>query len=245
MKIYNKDYFIYYIIAIGTIIRCFIAANVEFSNDEVYYWTYALHLQTSYFDHPPLIALFIRLFTFNLNLNAEIFVRLTAVTGSAINTWLIYRVLCKIKNRQAGIYAALLYNACVYTSIISGFFILPDSPQVVFWLLSIFLLIKIFVLQDEKERNMLLFGITAGLSTLSKIHGLYLWFTAGAYILFLDRKWLFNKYLWLSMLITAILVSPIFYWNYQNNFITYSYHSQRIVANSGIHFSSFIKELTG
>src|SRR5881275_1929711 len=119
MKINRRDHLIFYIIIISTVIRCAIAANIELGNDEVYYWTYALHLQTSYFDHPPLIALFIRLFTVDLNFNQEIFVRLTAVIGSALNTWLIYKMLYRIRNRQAGIYAALLYTACVYTSIIS------------------------------------------------------------------------------------------------------------------------------
>src|SRR5438270_5133888 len=92
---------------------------------------------------------------------------------------------------------------------------------------------------------MILFGLTAGLCTLCKIHGLYLWFAAGIYILLLERKWLHNKYLWLSILITIVFIFPIFYWNYQNNFITYNYHSQRVIPNSGINFSSFITELTG
>ena len=244
MKI-KKENLIYYIIIIGTLIRCIIGANVELGNDEVYYWTYALHLQTSYFDHPPLVGLFIRLFTFNLHFNQEIFIRLTAIIGSAINTWLIYKLLYKIKNRQTGIYGALFYNGCVYTSIISGLFILPDSPQVVFWLLSIFLLIKVFILNERQNLNIILFGLAAGLCTLCKIHGLYLWFAAGIYIVLFDRRWFFNKYLWLSALVTLVLISPIFYWNYQNNFITYNYHSQRVVTNTGIHFSSFITELTG
>src|SRR6266542_716394 len=241
----NKRYVIYYIIIINTIIRCIIAANVGLDNDEVYYWTYTLHLQTSYFDHPPLVALFIRLFTVNLNFNQEIFVRLTAIIGSALNTWLIYKTLNRIRNRQAGIYAALLYTACVYTSIISGLFILPDSPQVVFWLLSVYLLLKTFILKERQNLSIILFGVTAGLCTLCKIHGLYLWFAAGSYTLLFERKWLFNKYLWLSVLITVILISSIIYWNYQNSFITYTYHSQRVIANAGINFFSFIKELIG
>ena len=245
MRINAKDHLIYYIIIAGTLIRCIIAANVELGNDEVYYWTYALHLQSSYFDHPPLVALLIRIFTIDLHFNQEIFVRLTAIVGSAINTWLIYKLLCRIKNRQAGIYGALLYNACVYTSIISGLFILPDSPQVVFWVISIFLLVKIFILNERGNLNMLLFGLAAGLCTLCKIHGLYLWFAAVLYILLFQRNWLFNKYLWLSVLITVALVSPIFFWNYNNNFITYTYHSQRVIANSGLQFSSFFTELTG
>lgn len=245
MRINTKDYLIYYIIIISTAMRCIIASNVGLDNDEVYYWTYALHLQSSYFDHPPLMALFIRFFTVNLNFNQEIFVRLTAIICSAFNSWLIYKLLSKIRNRQAGIYAALLYNGCVYTSIISGLFILPDSPQVVFWLLSIYLLIKIFILNEHPNKNIILFGITAGLCTLSKIHGLYLWFAVGWYILLFQRKWLLNKYLWLAAIMTILFVSPIFFWNYQNHFITYNYHSQRVMANSGVHFSSFITELTG
>jgi 4-amino-4-deoxy-L-arabinose transferase-like glycosyltransferase len=153
--------------------------------------------------------------------------------------------LYKIKNLRAGIYGALLYTACVYTSIISGLFILPDSPQVIFWVISIYLLMKCFILKENSNLNILLFGISVGLCTLCKIHGLYLWFAAVIYILFFERKWLFNKNLWFSFLITLLLISPIFYWNYKNDFITYSYHSQRIVANSGMHISSFFTELTG
>src|SRR6476646_4770540 len=68
---------------------------------------------------------------------------------------------------------------------------------------------------------------------------------AGFYILLFERHWLFNKNLWFSFLTTLLFIFPIFYWNYQNNFITYNYHSQRMVANSGMHISSFITELTG
>jgi hypothetical protein len=240
-----KDHFLFYLVVISTTIRCIIAANLELGNDEVYYWTYALHLQPGYFDHPPLVGLFIRLFTLNLQFNQEIFVRLTAIIGSAINTWLIYKILYKIKNKRAARYGALLYNACVYTSVISGLFILPDSPQVVFWMISIFLLIKIFILREREKLNMVLFGISVGICTLCKIHGLYLWFAAGLFILIFERAWLTKKYFWVSGLITAILMSPIIYWNYQNNFVTYNYHSQRVIASGGIHFSSFLTELSG
>ena len=91
----NRVYKTYtiWLIVFATILRCFLSSQIEFGNDEVYYWTYALHLQPAYFDHPPLVAFFIRLFTLNLKLNNEVFVRLTAIIGVAINTWLIYKIL--------------------------------------------------------------------------------------------------------------------------------------------------------
>ena len=37
------------------------AAFMGIDADEAYYWLYAQHLQWGYFDHPPLVALSIRL----------------------------------------------------------------------------------------------------------------------------------------------------------------------------------------
>lgn len=233
------------LIIFSTILRCVFGSAIEFGNDEVYYWTYALHLQLSYFDHPVLVAFFIRLFTLNLHFNSEIFVRLTAIIGSAINTWLIYKILSRIKNERAGLYAALLYTGCIYTSIISGLFILPDSPQVVFWLASVFLLIKIFILKEDQNKNLLLFGLCTGMATMCKIHGIYLWFAAGLFILIFNRAQLKNKYLYISGIITLIIISPIFIWNYQNIFITYQYQGGRVVINNGIQLSSFAREILG
>ena len=34
----------------------------------------------------------------------------------------------KIRNERTGLYAAVLYNTSIYSSIIAGTFILPDSP---------------------------------------------------------------------------------------------------------------------
>lgn len=233
------------LIASATIIRCVLACTIEFGNDEVYYWTYALHLQLSYFDHPALVAYFIRLFTLNLTLHNELFVRLTAISGSAVNTWLIFKILSRIKNAQAGWQAALLYTACIYTTFISGFLILPDSPQVVFWLASIYLLIKFFILKEQPTKNLLLFGLFAGIATMCKIHGIYLWFAAGLFILFFDRRQLQNPYLYISGIITLIIISPIFIWNYQNGFITYTYQGARVVINNGINLNSFLREIAG
>lgn len=232
---------------IGCIIllKCILASTLEFGNDEVYYWTYALHLQWCYFDHPPLIALFIRLFTFNLTHNNELFVRLTSIIGAAINTWLVYKILSRLKNKHSGWYAALLYNACVYTTFISGFLIIPDSPQVVFWLLSVYFLIRIFVLHEKQSAGILWFGLCAGLATLCKVHGMYLWFAAGLYMLFFERKKLLDPYVYLAFLITLIIIIPIFIWNFKNNFITYNYQSSRVVVNKGIHLLSFGKEILG
>src|SRR5687768_610545 len=48
------------------IIRCFIAFSMELGTDEAYYWLYSQDIKWNYYDHPPMIAIWIRLFTVNL-----------------------------------------------------------------------------------------------------------------------------------------------------------------------------------
>ncbi|RTL58634.1 MAG: glycosyltransferase family 39 protein [Sphingobacteriales bacterium] len=237
------------LIAVASVIRCFIAATTELGNDEVYYWTYALDLQWNYFDHPPGVAVLIRLSTINLLLNNELFIRLGAIICAASNTWLIFLTAKKIKNEKAGYYAALLFTASVYCSLIAGTFILPDSPQLFFWLLSLNTAVDVFnthEITDRKRKKMIVFGLVAGIAILCKIHAIFLWVGLGMYILFLNRNWLKESAFYLALLLTTLCLFPIFIWNMDNNFITYTYHSNRVnQLGSYINWNSLLTELTG
>lgn len=119
----------------------------------MYYFTYAEHLQWNYFDHLPGVALLIKLFTLNLFLSSELFVRLGAICCAGIGTLLCFKIGELIRNERTGYYAAILYNTSIYSSIIAGTFILPDSPQVVFWLASLFVVLKIVIQSKKKQTN--------------------------------------------------------------------------------------------
>ncbi len=60
------------------------------------------------------------------------------------------------------------------------------------------------------------------------------------------RTWLKNPGLYIALLLTAVIASPILFWNIQHDFITYRFHSERIVpaGHSGSLFN-LIKELIG
>src|SRR5674476_1026371 len=88
---------VYILILATTAFRFMIANTIELNNDEVYYWTYPLHLQMNYFDHPPIVALLIRITTLNLFLQQEIFLRCGAIMGAAAGTWLSYSIGKKLK----------------------------------------------------------------------------------------------------------------------------------------------------
>lgn len=244
---HNSKKLLWLIIA-ATLLRCITALTTELGNDEVYYLTYAQHLQWNYFDHPPMVALLIRLTTFNLSLTNEFFVRLGPVLLAAVNTWLIYRIASKLKNSNSGLLAALLFTASPYCSIIAGTFILPDSPQLFFYMLSISLLVDIAVskaINAEQRLKLLLFGVCSGLCIMSKVHGVFLWLGFGLYIITAKRKLLQEGTLYAAAAITALIVSPILVWNLQNHFATYTFHSSRVTAGNTIHADSFLRELAG
>jgi hypothetical protein len=244
---YKRALFI--LIGISTVIRIVTAAITELGNDEVYYWTYALFPSLSYFDHPPMVGMLIRATTINLIFNQEIFVRLGAIICGSINLWLIFKIGQYIKNSRTGLYASFLYAGSLYGSIIAGTFILPDSPQTFFWLLTMFFFLKSVTKQpsEVKSKSYLIFaGITAGLALLSKYHSAFLWFGALIYIILYNRQWLKQKELYISLILSAIFTLPILLWNYHNDFISFTFHSSRAgFFSGGINFKTFITEISG
>jgi hypothetical protein len=234
-----------YLIVITVLLKIVVAGLLELGNDEVYYYTYALQLDWNHFDHPPMVGLLMRLTSLNLNWLSGLSLRLGAIFGCAISSYFIFQTGKIISSEKTGWLAALLYNCSVYTGIISGLFILPDSPQMIFWTGSLYVMSRIVFNNEERKGGLwLLLGLLIGLAAMSKVHGLYLWAGFGLFILIRKPKWLLNWKLYVAVLITLLIVSPIYYWNVQNNFITYKFHSERVTHHS-IQWDSFFTELIG
>lgn len=234
------------LIAVFSLIRTLIAFAIELGNDEAYYWFYSQKLQWNYFDHPPVIALWIRIFTANLELqHIEGFVRLGSVIGGALSTWFLYRAVSLIHNERAGWLAACLYNASFYAGMIAGIFIWPDSPQMVFWTLSLWMIARI-VKDDRSWTSWLLLGAAAGICIMCKVHGVFIWAGFGLFIVFRKREWFLRPQLYAAIFLTLLIASPILIWNIRNDFMTYRFHSQRVTINkTGINPESFGRELLG
>ena len=217
---------------------------LELGNDETYYWLYSQYLQWNYFDHPPMVAVWIRIFTLNLLLDDfEGFIRLGSVIGCALSTWFMYKTVALIKNERAGWFAAILYNASFYAGITAGLYILPDSPQMVFWTFGMWTIVKI--INDENNWwHWMVFGMAMGLCIMSKVHGVFLWGGFGLWIIFFKLSWFKKPQLYLSICITLVLISPIFIWNLTYDFATWNYHSQRVdVDHFIIRWQSFAKQI--
>jgi 4-amino-4-deoxy-L-arabinose transferase-like glycosyltransferase len=190
----------------------------------------------------------IRLFTGNLLWQQEFFVRLGSIICAAINTWQVFRLGMRIKDEHTGWIAACLFTASLYAGMLAGLMILPDAPQMVFWLWALQLMCRIFKSNGtyrNRNRRLLLLGIVIGLCIMSKVHGLFLWGGAFLYILLYNRRMLLNPFLYLALLLTAIIISPILWWNIANDFVTYNYHESRVGFFSHIQWDTFFRQLIG
>ncbi|NTW23936.1 MAG: glycosyltransferase family 39 protein, partial [Lentimicrobium sp.] len=228
---FMQKYRLWLLLAISTVSRLMIAAYTELGNDEVYYVNYALFPDLSHFDHPPMIGWFIQIFSLNLRFESELFIRLGAVITGTLNTLLIFLIGKQVKDELTGWYAALLYTASLYCFVIAGIFAMPDAPQTLFWLITLLILLKAFKYGPESTNGrklILIAGISAGLALLSRYTSVFLFSGAGLYILFFDRRWLLKWQVYASVVIALLLFLPVILWNIHYDFVSFSFHSDRV-----------------
>ena len=234
---------IIFLLIISAVVRAALGGWIELGIDEAYYWVYAKVPDWSHFDHPGMVGWIIQLFSLNLLFDSEFFIRLSSIVLMTLNTWLVYCIGKEIKDEATGFRAALLYTASIYAFVITGIFILPDTPLSVFWWLGFLMMVR--YLKRDSAKHLLWAGLFIGLSILSKYTGAFLWVGFLLYLLCYDRKKFKNPYLYISIFITACCCLPILIWNLQNDFISFRFHGDRVGLFGSLRPTSFFKELVG
>ncbi len=236
------------LVAVSTLIRILLGYGLDLGNDEVYYWTYAMFPDWSHFDHPPMVGFFQQVFSLNLLFDSELALRLGFIVSGSLSTVLLFYIGKEIKDDKTGWLAAILYNTSIYGFIISGLFIMPDGPLVLFWMLSLLYFIKFIKADDKKLINkyLTISLIALALAIYSKYQGVYLLFGYVVYLIVYRRSQLRNPVLYLNLIFSALVLFIIFYWNYQNSFSGIQYHSDRVsLLSLSFNPESFFREVLG
>ena len=235
-------------IVIASVVRMALALSLELGNDEVYYWTYALYPDWSHFDHPPMVGWMAQLFSLNLLLSDDFFLRLGPVVLSAASTWLLFKLVSRIKNDLAGFYAACFFVGSIYFSVIAGFSFIPDGQLIFFWILAMseaFKFLSAEKISVNEKRQILLFGVFTWFAMLSKYQGAFLWIGVIVYVILFNRNWLKEITFYLSGIVSVIFLLPVVIWNWQNNFISFTFHGNRVAPGYGLRLDYFLAEIGG
>lgn len=240
-------YWTLYIIAISTIIRGITAYILELGEEESYYWTFAKFPELSNFDQPPMLGWFIQLFSHNLFLENEFFLRLSSIATGSACIWIVFIIGRRIKGDSAGFYSALLYTVSFYLSVIAGLFIMPEAPQTLFYLLSLYFLLEGIIPRNKRcpesdylcSMALILAGLFIGLSILSKFSSALLWPAVFIYAILYNKSLLKSRSLYLSLSISLLSLIPIYIWNVKNDFVGVEYLRSLVNITSGLNSNHF------
>jgi len=183
----------------------------ELLADEAYYWQYSQHLAWGYFDHPPMVALFIKI-GYGIFQN-ELGVRLLFVLSSAITIW-IWQILIKPKN-QVLFYTTISSIAILHAI---GFIASTDGPLLLFT--SLFLLVYKRFLANSNIITSLLLAATVACLLFTKYHGILI---IGLTVLS-NLKLLKSFYFWTTAVVSCILLLPHIVWQINAGYPSIQYH---------------------
>ncbi|HMM91028.1 glycosyltransferase family 39 protein [Bradyrhizobium sp.] len=188
--------------------------------DEAYYWMWSKHLAGGYYDHPPMVAVVIRLGTMIAG-DTEFGVRLVSVLLALPMNWAIYQAAAILfGSRRVAASSAILLNITLMAAV-GTMIVTPDAPLLVATGVLLFALAK--VLQTGQGVWWLAVGAAAGCALLSKYTALFfgpailIWLVAVPKL----RHWLMSPWPYLGGIVALLLFAPVILWNAEHHWVSF------------------------
>ena len=201
-------------------LRLAVAAFTPITFDEAYYWMWSKHLAGGYYDHPPMVALVIRLGTLIAG-DTELGVRLVSILLALPMSWAVYEATSVLfGGRRVAATATILLNVTLMAAV-GTMIVTPDAPLLV---ASSFVLLALAkVLQTGRGAWWLAVGVAAGCALLSKYTALFfgpailIWLIAVPKL----RHWLISPWLYLGGLVAVLMFAPVIWWNADHHWVSF------------------------
>ncbi len=191
------------------------AAATPLDPDETYYWMYAGQLDWGYFDHPPAVAVLIKLG--REWLPGALGLRFGHVLAGTATVAALYHLLDRPRGKELMLAAGLIAAQPMLQ--VYGFIATPDAPLLLFT--ALYLLVYRRFLRAPSLPLGLLWGLTMAGLLYSKYHGVMLiFFSVLPNLGFLLRQ----PGAWLAAGSGAVLFAPHLYWQYLHDFPSFRYH---------------------
>ena len=226
-----RDDSVWALAALGalTVLRLVIAASLPLAPDEAYYWVWSRALAPGYPDHPPMVALWIRIGTMIAG-DTALGIRLLGPLSIAAATLLLADAAERmLPGRRAGLHAAALLNATLLFGA-GSVLMTPDAPLLAFWAACIWAIARL--LDSERPYWWIGIGLFAGLALVSKYTAALLWFGIAAWLLISPRAraWLKSPWPWAGAVVGLAIFSPVVAWEASHNWPSFVRQGSRITA---------------
>ncbi|NLB34714.1 MAG: phospholipid carrier-dependent glycosyltransferase [Elusimicrobia bacterium] len=122
-------------------VRCLLAIFIPLGADEAYYYVYTLNPSLSYFDLPPMVALVGSVIPFLTGIASPFALRLLPLILFSLTLFVFYKFCLLYMEEKKALFATGVFGA-IPMFFISGSALMPDSPLIFFWVLSLYLFKK-------------------------------------------------------------------------------------------------------
>jgi Dolichyl-phosphate-mannose-protein mannosyltransferase len=201
-------------------LRLVAAAWTPLTFDEAYYWMWSKHLAGGYYDHPPMVALVIRLGTMIAG-DTELGVRLVSILLALPMSWAVFRAASILFGGvRVAATATILLNVTLMAAV-GTLIVTPDAPLLVASSFVLFFLAK--VLETGRGAWWLAAGAAVGAALLSKYTA---FFFGPAILIWLVsvpklRRWLVSPWPYLGGLVSLVIFSPVILWNADHHWVSF------------------------
>jgi 4-amino-4-deoxy-L-arabinose transferase-like glycosyltransferase len=220
-----------FLIAI-TLIRLAAAAGIHLTEDEAYYRLWAASPQFGYFDHPPMIAWWIRA-GMAIAGDSALGVRLLPILSCAVTSLLVFDLTQRLgASAKTAERAAIWYNATLIIGV-GGMLAVPDAAATLFWTLTLSCLARTG--EDRGAgRWWVAAGVAAGLATISKYSGLFLAPGVLIWLLLRADRWkvLRRPWPWAAAGLAAAIFGANVIWNAEHHWVTFAKQFGRVAPNA-------------
>lgn len=194
-----------------TALRLVLAARFPLLAAETYYWLWSRALDWGYYDHPPMVAAVIGVFSPLLG-DSALGVRLGVVLLSSLGSLLFYALCLRLVPVRAAL-ASLLVLSIAPLWISFGVVVTPDGPLLFFWVLTLLLFHRAW--QGNTLLAWVAAGVAAGLTLMSKYTGALLFPVFFAFLLVdpRGRRQLLTPRPYLAAIVAGLVMVPNILWN--------------------------------
>jgi len=205
------------------LIRLVITQTMGLMPQDAYYYFYSEQMALSYFDHPPMVAYMLKIFTSVLGKSAAAIKTIDLIV-TGLSLFSFYHLCSFFVSKTRAIDTTLLYGTTLMITLLT-INTTPDVPMILFWTLSLIAIYK--AIFEGNIFYWILSGVLIGLSFDSKYTALFLLMGVIVFLLFSKkyRHYLFSLELLLLLVFFALAISPIFIWNIQNDWMSFKFQS--------------------